>query len=201
MSEPYKTKKKDIFKMSEETTSLNLDFGKAFGDSFGLLKDNLCLLIVSGLISMLLSTFCFLLIGAMMMGMFFICDRLVAGDETKPQIGDMFKGFSFFVPGLVLTIFGVLGCVACYIGVFITMPVALLGMLRILDKGVTIGEAVKFGFDMIFKRKQWMFVLLVFVAGILSSLGFVLCGVGVFLTLPLYYLAIACGYRQLCPKA
>lgn len=70
MSEPYKTKKKDIFKMSEETTSLNLDFGKAFGDSFGLLKDNLCLLIVSGLISMLLSTFCFLLIGAMMMGMF-----------------------------------------------------------------------------------------------------------------------------------
>lgn len=187
--------------MSEETTCAKLDFGKALSDAFGLLKGNLCLLIVTGLLSVLVSSFCFLLGGAMMMGMFFICDRLVTGEATKPQIGDLFKGFSFFVPGLVLQLFGCLGVIACYIGIFITMPVAVIGMLRIIDKGVTIGEAIKFGFDLIFKQKQWMFILLLIVAGILSSLGIILCGVGMFVTLPLYYLILACGYRQLCPKA
>lgn len=187
--------------MSEETAVVKLDFGKALSDAFGLLKGNLCLLIVSTLIATLLSSFCFLLFGAMVMGMFIICDRLVTGGETKPEIGDLFKGFSFFVPGLVLALFGCLGMIACYVGIFITMPVAILGMLRIIDKGVTIGEAIKFGFDMIFKQKQWMFILLLIVAGILSGLGAILCGVGVLLTAPLYYLILACGYRQLCPKA
>ena len=56
--------------MSEETAVVKLDFGKALSDAFGLLKGNLCLLIVSSLIATVLSSFCFLLLGAMLMGMF-----------------------------------------------------------------------------------------------------------------------------------
>lgn len=187
--------------MSESAT-VKLNISKAVTDSLDLYKENIVLLIVSGVLASLVSSCSFgLLSGAMFIGMFMMSDRLITRDETKPVFGDLFKGLSHFIPGLVLVIFGALGVIVCGIGIFITMPVALLGMLRVADKGVSIGEAISFGFDVIFKQKQWMFIVLMVVAGILSSLGSVLCGVGVLATFPLYYLVLANGYRQLCPKA
>lgn len=183
-------------------SNVNLDVTKAVRDAFGLLKDNLVLLIVSSLIASILSCACLgLLVGPMMMGMFLICDRLVSGDAAKPTIGDLFKGFSFFVPGLVLALFAGLGSVACGVGALVTMPVAMLGMFRVIDKGVSLGEAISFGFSAIFKQKQWMFIVLMIVASILAQLGVFLCVIGVFVTMPLYYLVLACGYRQIFPKA
>lgn len=190
--------------MSEtvESPVVKLNNSKAFSDAFRLLKENAVLLIVSGILGVIVSALCFgILVFPMMMGMFAICNRLAAGDATKPVIGDLFKGFSFFIPGLVLFILAISGLLICGIGIIVTVPVALLGMLRVVDKDASIGEAIKFGFDVIFKQKQWMFIVLAIVAGVLGQLGCVICCVGYFVTLPLYFAAIACGYRQLCPKA
>lgn len=179
-----------------------LDFGKAIKDSVAILKENPVLLIVVGLISTFVSGAAFgLLSGPMFMGMFAICDRLVTGDAQKPQIGDVFQGFSFFVPGLVLSLFSGVGAFACGLGVLVTGPIAAIAMMRVLEKGDSIGDAIKFGFDLIFKRKQFMLIVLFLVAGVLAQLGLVLCFVGIYLTLPLAFLVPVCAYRQLFPKS
>jgi len=187
---------------SVDAPATRLDVTKAVRDSFEIFKSNAVLLIVATAIATVASSLCLgIIIGPMMIGVFMICDRLVCHDAAKPAIGDLFKGFSYFIPGFVLAVFSMLGLILCGFGVLITLPIGVLAMFRIVDKGVSLGEALSFGFDAIFKKKQWQFIVLLFVAGFVSQIGAVICGLGILLTMPFYYLIFACGYRQMYPKA
>lgn len=192
--------------MSEQENNVGselpkIDMGAAIKQSFDLLKANAVLLIVTSVLTCLVSSATgSLLLGPMMMGMFIICDQLILGDAAKPGVGDVFKGLSFFLPGLVLDIVGDAGLIVCGIGTIVTMPLATWAMMRVADTGMGVGDALKDAWDFIFTKKQFMFIVVVLVAGILASLGTILCGIGVFVTLPLVFLVPACVYRQVYKK-
>jgi len=178
-----------------------IDLGAAIKQSFGLLKDNAPLLIVSTLLTSFLSSATgTLLLGPMMIGMFMVCDRLILNQGEKPTFGDVFKGLSFFLPGLLLDVVGDSGVLVCGIGTFVTMPISFWAMMRVADTGMGVGAALKDGVDFIFKKKQFMFIVVWFVACLLALLGIVLCFVGVIVTMPLMFLIPACVYRQVYKK-
>lgn len=191
--------------MSEECATVvkgNINIGDAVKSSFQILKANLVLLIVTTVLTAVISGFtCGVLLGPMMMGMFVICDKLVLSQTPKAEIGDLFKGFSFIIPGIVLEIVGGCGSLICGIGELITLPIAVWAMMRIVDTGMSLGDAVKDAFQFVFKEKNFSLILVYLLASILSCLGAVLCGIGIFLTLPLLFLIPACAYRQVYPQS
>ena len=72
---------------------------------------SLLMVVVSGAVP-------FLLQGAMMCGMYMVCWRVVEGGRA--DVGDLFKGFSFFLPSLLASlligVFTFLGVLACLPG-------------------------------------------------------------------------------------
>lgn len=178
-----------------------INVGAAIKQGVEVLKQNFVLLLVTTSITVLISGFTgTFLLGPMMMGMFYICDKLVLGGTPKAEIGDLFAGFSFIVPGIVLDVLGDSGALICGVGVVITLPVATWAMMRIVDTKMSLGDALKDAVRFIFTEKNYSFVLLHFVAGVLASLGVILCGVGLFATLPLFFVIPACAYRQIYPQ-
>lgn len=177
-----------------------INIGDAIKQGFEILKQNFVLLLVTAAITVLVSGFTgTLLLGPMMMGMFYICDKLILGGSPKPEIGDLFAGFSFIVPGIVLDIIGDVGALVCGVGILITLPVASWAMMRIVDTKMSLGDALKDAIRFVFTEKNYSFILLHFVAGLLASIGALLCGIGVFATLPLFFVIPACAYRQVYP--
>ena len=180
-----------------------IDIGKVFSDAFDIFKQNAVLLIVTMLIAQLVGSATFsICTGGLTIAFFAICLRLIDGDANKPEIGDIFKGFAFTLPGLVFSIVGGLGAMVCCIGALITMPVCCWAMMRFADNpSLTMGDTLKEMFNLIFKEKMWILVLLQIIVGIVSSLGFIICYVGLIVTVPFACLMLACAYRQVYPKA
>lgn len=189
--------------MSEEVQVRKnvINIGAAIKQGFEILKQNFVLLLVTTVITDLISGFTgTLLLGPMMMGMFYICDKLILGKMPKAEIGDLFTGFSFIVPGIILDILGDVGALVCGVGLVITLPIATWAMMRIVDTKMSLGDALKDAIRFIFTEKNYNFLLLNFIACVLAILGIVLCGIGLFVTLPLFFLIPACAYRQVYPQ-
>lgn len=166
-------------------------------DSCLILKDNPVLLIVTSLIAAVISSASFTwLLGPMMMGMFMICDGLISGKKPKPEIGDLFKGFSFLIPGILLDILGHCGAILCGVGVLVTLPVAIWAMMRVVDTRMSVGDALKDSIDYIFKQENYSVIFVILVAYVLAIVGIILCCVGVIATVPLLYVIPTCAYRQ-----
>ncbi|MDD3545624.1 MAG: hypothetical protein PHG96_09750 [Kiritimatiellae bacterium] len=82
-----------------------VDIGSEFSRGWKLFKENMGLLVVAGLLAGLLTIVtCGLLSGPMTVGFFLVIQRLIKNDPVKPQAGDIFKGFDFFVQSLLLFI-------------------------------------------------------------------------------------------------
>lgn len=82
-----------------------VDIGSEFSRGWALFKENMGLLVVAGLLAMVLTiATCGLLSGPMTAGLFLVVERLLKNDPVKPQAGDIFKGFDFFVQSLLLFI-------------------------------------------------------------------------------------------------
>lgn len=190
-------------KMNAEVDSASkgsINIAQCIKDSFQILKNNPVLLISTSIIASLISGFTgSLLLGPMMMGMFVICDGLISNTNAKPEIGDLFKGFSYLVPGIILDIIGDSGLLICGFGIVITLPIATWAMMRIVDTGMSVGDALKDSIDFIFKKGNYTVILASLLASLLSCVGLILCCVGVVATVPLFYIILACAYRQAYP--
>ena len=113
-----------------------------------------------------------------------------AEDEGgKVEIGDIFKGFDDFVPALVAVL---VSSVAVSIGVMLCIIPGLLIMALVPVSAYFVAvEGEKDGINAI--KRAWVLVrenlvssaLCALVLGIVGSLGSILCGVGVLLTLPI----------------
>ncbi len=178
-----------------------IDLVAAVKQAAGLLKANFVMLTVGGVLTVVLSVFTgTLLFGPMMMGMLIVSDRLILGTGEKPGVGDVVKGFSFFIPGLILDIVGTAGILVCGVGTFVTIPLSTWAMMRVADTGMGVGDALKEAVDFIFTKKQYMFIIVMIVASFLAILGIALFGIGLYLTLPFAFLIPACVYRQIYKK-
>lgn len=94
---------------------------------------------------------------------------------------------------IVVQLLVMLGVFACYIGAFVVMGWYLFVMPILIDKDLSIGEAMRQSKEMT-AGQMLLYILFAFVTGIVSQLGIYFCIVGIIATIPLHYLVFAVAY-------
>jgi hypothetical protein len=83
--------------------AVQIDFGAWIQKGFDIYKNNFVLLLLTTLIAMVIGLFsAMVLMGPMLAGVVMITLALVDGRQPKPEFGDVFKGFGFFLPAFLL---------------------------------------------------------------------------------------------------
>ena len=191
-------------------------FGPWMEQGFALYKENLALLILSALLVWLLSVLSLgILAGPMAAGMVLITLRLQDKTEPKPEIGDLFQGFSFFLNAFL---FALVYSVVAYVGYFILLFVPMIGplaamvylfalftlvlfaMFLIVDKKMDFWPAIMASVEKV-KTNFWPFLGFTVVISIAGGVGSILCGIGAILTLPFAYCAATVAYRDVFSDA
>lgn len=185
--------------------------GEWIQKGFELYKNNLPVLIPASLITLLLSSVTGgILYGPLAAGMILIVFALLDGAEPRPTAGDVFKGFDFFLQTLLFfLVWGILGFAGFLILFFIPCfgqllsPLFLLvlqtailfGLILIVDRRLDFWEASRISFEKV--RANFLpFLGLAVLASLIGSLGAILCGIGIFLTFPIYVTTLVVAYRD-----
>ncbi|MCP4669102.1 MAG: hypothetical protein GY849_22425 [Deltaproteobacteria bacterium] len=194
----------------------DVKFGEWIEKGFNLYKENFGILVPATLIAVILSavTF-FVLAGPMMAGVLVITLALLDKKEPKPQVGDLFKGFDYFLNSLLFVIvwgvgLGVIGLILFFtpcVGVLATIALFLaaqaflmFGPFLIVDKQMDFWPASVESFDKV-KTNFWPFLALAVVAGIIGGIGEIACGIGIVLTLPIQACILAVAFREVYSDA
>jgi hypothetical protein len=177
-------------------------------EAWELYKVHFALVCVSTLVAMLLGVFtCGVLLGPLWAGLTLILLRLSRKQEPVPEIGDLFKGFDFFLQSLlyVVVLFAA-GCVLGFIpmigrvAAMLLMPLVMFSMCLIVDQKMEFWPAIQASYE---KAKDEYVSLLVLwlVASLISAAGAILCGVGAILTAPFSAIVAVVAYRHLFESA
>jgi uncharacterized membrane protein len=139
-----------------------------------------------------------ILSGPMMVGYM----RMVKIEDEggKAEIGDVFKGFDDFVPALIAVF---LGSIAVVIGFMLCFLPGLLIAALVPTAAYLVAVGEKDGINAL--KVAWKVVtgnllsscLCAIVLIIIGSLGAILCGIGVFITLPIAYIGMYHMAKQL----
>ncbi len=186
-------------------------FNEWIQGGFNLYKDNFAVLFVATLIAILLSGVTLgILAGPLAVGVALIVLRLIDKQEPKPEIGDVFKGFDQFLPSFLLflgvgvasligsTILGIVPVFGGLLGILFAYglgTVVMFSIFLIAERKMDVWPAVMTSFDTV-KTNFWPFLGLYVVACLLSSIGFILCGIGVILTAPIMACVLGVAYRD-----
>ncbi len=139
-----------------------------------------------------------LLYGPMMVGYM----RMIKTDDEggTTQIGDVFKGFDDFVPALLAVL---LSTIAVSIGIVLCIIPGLLimGLIPLAAYLVAVGEkdgiaALKRAWEII-KENLVASCLCTLALSIIGSLGAILCGIGIILTMPMAFIGLYHMAKQL----
>ncbi len=192
-------------------SDVQVDLGNWIKDGLDLYKDNFGILVLVSLIATILTgaTF-FVLAGPMSAGIILISLKIYDNRGQKPEAGDLFKGFGFFLQSflfiviwgiLILAGSGILGLIP-FIGMLasICFQVAanaflMFALFLIVDKQMDFWPASMESINMV-KTDFWPFVGLSLIAGVLGSIGAIVIGIGVIFTLPIYFCIITVAYRK-----
>lgn len=186
-----------------DTTSIKSpSLGNAINRGWAIYKNNFVTLFVATLLAGLVtSATCGICSGAMTCGLLGMVLALLRGSEPKPAIGSVFDGFKKFLPSFVvclvinlvsfvlnaiLGLVPIVGLLASIVIVAFIAPAALYWALFLVqDRNVSIGDAIGAVPSLLGKKEFWSFVLVVFVAGLLSAIGIIACGIGLLFTIPI----------------
>ena len=181
-----------------------VDIGGWISEAFEVYKANFALLCVATLLALLLSVFtCGVLAGPMWAGLTMILLRVSRQEQPAPQIGDLFKGFEFFLQSLlyVVVIFAasfILGFIPMLgqVAPMLLMPLVMFSVCLIVDQKLEFWPAITASFE---KAKTEYVPLLVLwlVASLISAAGAILCGIGAILTAPFSAIVTVVAYRHL----
>ena len=193
-----------------------IDIGSVLNRAFELYKQNLTtLMIATFLAGVIAAVSVFILAGPMSAGLVLVTLALLDKKQPTPAIGDIFKGFEYFVPTLI---FFILMFVVMFVGHFILAFIPILGRLlglalnfgvptfvmftvfNIVDRKMEISAAIQASVDVV-KANFWIFLGLYIVASVISALGVIACVVGVVVTAPMMVCLLAVAYRDLYPAS
>jgi hypothetical protein len=179
------------------------DFGLEMGNGFNLFKENMGILILTSFIASLLGLLtCTVLMGPLYIGVLLIIDRLMKKDNPAPQVGDLFKGFDFFLNSFLFwLIFMVCNTVLAFIpviGTLLSMALGTLlwwGFMFIAYENLTAIDAIKKVINETVSGNFFNQLLFALVANLIAGAGILLCGVGAFFTVPISYCMMVCCYQ------
>ncbi|HLK65464.1 MAG TPA: zinc-ribbon domain-containing protein [Bryobacteraceae bacterium] len=116
------------------------------------------------------------------------------------ELGDLFKGFNYFVPALVASLiisaFTALGVVLCIVGSLVIGSALKFTYLFIVDKRMDFWPAIQSSHAVV-KNDYFGFTMFLLLIGLVNMLGFLCCIVGVFVTMPIGIAAITVAYREI----
>lgn len=191
-----------------------LKIGQWIQAGFNIYKENFLLLLVVNLLAGILSMVTLgLLAGPMVAGVILIQLRLLDKSEPKPEIGDLFKGFDFFLDSFLLVLANiVVSIIASLLAhiIFSTVFASLFllvfnillsvlfvfSMFYIVDKKMDCRQAVVTAF----KALLPVFlpaILMVIIAEVISVVGILLFIVGIIVTFPLQISVLSVVYQDL----
>lgn len=190
---------------------IKLDIGNEFSRGWNLFSANMSVLIVAALIGGILSLVsCGVLSGPMTAGLLLMVKRLKDGDAVKPQAGDIFKGFDYFlqsflfflifilcsiVLGAVLGWVPVLGQLASFAISLFAGAMMLWGILYVVYEKMTAIDALKKLIQGISSGALIMPLVFGLLASLLGQAGALACGIGVVFTYPLSICCVVSAYE------
>lgn len=187
-------------------------FSEWFEKGFNLYKENIGLLILASLIAVILSAVTAgILMGPMLAGLIYIVLGCLDNRLPKPEVGNVFKGFNYFlnsflfilvwglvtvILSIVLHVIPILGQLLSFLAGFVVQALIMFGMFLIVDSEHNCWPASRKSYEIV-KTNFWPFLGFSAVAGILGGLGAILCGIGVAVTLPIQVCIIGVAYREI----
>jgi hypothetical protein len=192
-------------------SKVDVKFGDWIQKGFDLYKANLGVLILANLLAVVVSLFTVgILAGPMAAGVILVTLALLDKKEPKPEVGDVFKGFGYFLPSflfflllmvailvgsIILGVIPCLGQILSLLYVYGIQALVMFALYNIVDKKMELMPAIQASVNLV-KLNFWPFLGFAVVAAILGSVGCIACGIGVVVTAPLYYCILAVAYRE-----
>ncbi len=193
----------------------NLHLSEWFEQGFRLYRQNLPILISATFIALLLSVATAgVLAGPLLVGLLMILLGLKRKQAPRPETLDLFKGFRFFlnaaifvmgwgmavsVGAMILIMIPGIGPLVALFFIYGAKAVLMFGPFLILDQGMDFREATITSFSRV-KEDFWIFLSVSAAAGVIGSLGLVLLGIGIVLTVPLQLSILTVAYDAVFGK-
>jgi uncharacterized membrane protein len=150
----------------------------------------LLMLVLSGVVPVILQ-------GAMIIGLHIMAIKKIQG--RTPEFADVFKGFNYFVPGLVAALLisvGVMfGMILCIVPGLVIAAATMFAYLFIVDRNMDFWPAIQASHEVV-KNDYVGFTIFFLALGVLQIIGAILCFVGLLVTLPIMYCAITVAYKE-----
>jgi uncharacterized membrane protein len=135
-----------------------------------------------------------------MVGLYRMAFKHIRGEPIS--INDAFSGGDLFLPMWGATILiglgSSVGFLFCILPGLLLYSVWIFTFPLIVDKRLGVIDAMTLSFNTL-KPHMWSVLGYVIVAAVLGALGAIACGVGIFFTAPITYLAMALLYRSFFP--
>ena len=220
--EPMYLNINEVQRMEKEMALQKIDFGAELRKGWQLFQANMGVLITMGaIVAVVMALTGFILLAPLAAGMLLIARRLLKNDPVKPQAGDVFKGFEFFVQTLLVCILAFLmGVVVllianyldqhvmssimvglmliiCCLAILAVVSMAMWAFLFVVYQRLPAIDAIKKVLEYTKNGEFTMPILFALVVTLISCLGVIVCGVGSFVTLPIGYCMMACCYETL----
>jgi len=177
-----------------------VDIGSCISRGWQLVKANFWLTVGTTLLVMLAQGVIPLLLdGVFMGGLFGFYLKLIRGKTADP--GDGFSGFSLaltplLLAGIISRLLTFTGLLLCLLpGIYLAVAWVFVFPL-VIDKKLDFWEAMEVSRKVI-NRNWWKMFGLVLVAGLVGISGFLGCCIGVYLTMPIMFAALAYAYEDI----
>ncbi|PIE70158.1 MAG: hypothetical protein CSA22_09290 [Deltaproteobacteria bacterium] len=183
---------------SAQPSEPNFTMGFYIKEGFNVVKSNPIPLILGNLVLLIMNSIAMgLLAGHWYAGMYHMVAKARRGESI--DFGDAFWGFNNFIPnfvaGLVYTACIAIGSFLCVLPAFIAGGILLYVVPLVAFKGEPIGSAISKSKDEAMGSLV-NHILFFFVASLIGSSGLILCGIGIFLTVPIGVAAMAVCYEE-----
>jgi len=171
--------------------------GRWIGEGWELVKADLGNYIVISLLFAVLSGVP-LIQGPLIAGFHIFTMKKLMGRNA--EIGDLFKGFNFFVPTLVASLliglFTFAGTLLCLIPGLVVAAMYKFTYLFIVDKRMDFWPAMQASHAVV-KNDYFGFTMFLILAFLVNLLGVLCCIVGLLVTIPLTFAAITVAYKEI----
>ncbi len=176
-----------------------MDITKAFTDAANIYVKNFFNILLATLVVMLLGVITLgilympLLIGLQMM---FVKAKRGEAIGLNDVFTPMKRFFALFFGTVWIGILVAIGFILLIVPGLIWASWWMYALLYIYDKNLGIGAGMRASKEVVRKNNLWMHLLLLILAAIVSNLGSYVFWVGILLTMPLGWGAVACAYAD-----
>jgi hypothetical protein len=193
-----------------------VNLGEWLEKGFRLYRANMLKLIPATFIALILSvTSVGILAGPMLSGLLLITLALLRRQHPEPEIFQIFKGFRFFVNGvvfvlgwslvvsagsLILLMIPGVGQLVVLFFIYSAQAFLMFGPFLIVDRDMDFWAATLKSFNTV-KGNFWPFLSVSAVAGVIGSIGCIFFGIGIIVTVPLQLCILTVAYEAVFTEA